>query len=76
MESGNRCPLHTFSGLLLRLRRKDDSGLFFKFCFTYKLLGFLGRDTEDIKKTKQNTNYSSSKLVLMNTSETVTYEEI
>lgn len=28
-------------------------GLFFKFCFTYKLLGFLGRDLEDIKTNKQ-----------------------
>lgn len=51
----NPCPLNTFAGLLLRLRRKDDSGLFFKFCFTYKLLGFLGRDSEDInRQTKTN----------------------
>lgn len=50
-------------------------GLFFKFCFTYKLLGFLGRDLEDIKTNKQ-TNYSSFKPVLMNTSETVTCGEI
>lgn len=36
-------------------------------CFTYNLLGFLGKDLEDIKKL-----YSSSQLVIMNTSETVT----
>lgn len=28
-------------------------GLFFNSCITYKLLGFLGRDVEDIKKTLQ-----------------------
>lgn len=55
------------------LGEKMILGLFFKFCFTYKLLGFLGRDLEDIKTNKQKKpNYSSFKPVLMNTSETVT----
>lgn len=36
------------------LGEKMILGLFFKFCFTYKLLGFLGRDLDDIKTNKQN----------------------
>lgn len=38
------------------LGEKMILGLFFKFCFTYKLLGFLGRDLEDIKTNKQKKN--------------------
>lgn len=74
MEFGNSCPLNTFAGLLLQLRRKDDSGSFLQVLFHLQTLGLSGEGFGR-HKNKQ-TNYSSVKPVLMSTSETVTCGEV